>query len=96
LQGGGYGLIEVQSRHLPGATEEINENQQSGWPVSQMIFETGTSQIRVYSFTAMPAVAIVVIAVAEAVIRGPSIYQSWLHFATEHETKFHIPPPETK
>jgi hypothetical protein len=37
---------KVLSRHLPGETEENDENLLSGYPVSGPIFELGTSRIR--------------------------------------------------
>jgi hypothetical protein len=54
LEGRTRGLIEALSRHLPGGTEEIHENPQSGYPVSRPRFEPRTSRIRIKSVAAMP------------------------------------------
>jgi hypothetical protein len=41
--------FKVLFRHLPEETEEKHEKPQSGWPVSGLRFESGTSPIRRWS-----------------------------------------------
>jgi hypothetical protein len=53
LEGNGYDVIKVLSRHLPGATEENRQKPQSWWPLSQPRFEPSTLRIWVNSVTAM-------------------------------------------